>query len=100
MEALARLGDAYLKIGQPEKAVPCYQRIYVMYGRWPEYVAKAYWQSGQAFEKLSRLPEAAATYREFLERGDLSGYDEYNVAKQRLNELGSRAEVKPLRSSA
>lgn len=85
--ALNHLGDLYLASGHPEKAIPCYQRIYVMYGRWPDYVARAYWESGQAFEKLDRKPEAVATYKELAGRSDLASFTETALARQRLKEL-------------
>ena len=95
---LTQLGDAYLKAGAPGKAVPCYQRVYLMYGRWPDCVARAYWQSGQAFEQLTRREEAVATYRELVGRADLASFDETGKARQRLAELG--ATVQPPTSPA
>ena len=86
---LVQLGDAYLKQGDPGKAVPCYQRVYLMYGRWPDCVAPAYWQSGQAFEQLTRRDAAVATYRELVGRTDLASSDEAGKARQRLAELGA-----------
>jgi len=92
---LTQLGDAYLKAGDPGKAVPCYQRVYLMYGRWPDCVARAYWQSGQAFEQLTRRDEAVATYRELVGRPDLATFDETGKARQRLAELGAVATPPP-----
>ncbi len=42
----------YMKDDKPDLAVPYYQRVYVMYGRWRDWVAKSYLRSGEAFEKL------------------------------------------------
>lgn len=87
--ALNQIGDAYMALGKPDKAVPYYQRIYVMYGRWSDYVAKAYWQSGQAFEKLNMRQEALNTYKEFTDNAELAALPEYPKAKERLAKLGN-----------
>jgi len=92
---LTQLGDAYLRQGDPGKAVPCYQRVYLMYGRWPDCVARAYWQSGQAFEQLTRRAEAVATYRELASRTDLASFEEAGKARQRLAELGEALSPAP-----
>jgi len=93
---LTQLGDTHLKAGDPGKAVPCYQRVYLMYGRWPDCVARAYWQSGQAFEQLTRRDEAVATYRELVGRADLASFDETGKARQRLAELGATVNPPPV----
>jgi TolA-binding protein len=88
VEALYQIGETYLKQDDPKKAIPYFQRIYVMYGRWPGPVAKSYWESGQAFEKLSMREEAVNTYREFINNTHLNGTPEYAKARQRLRDLG------------
>lgn len=88
VEALLQIGEVYLGQGDPKRAIPYFQRIYVMYGRWPEPVAKSYWESGQAFEKLSMREEAVNTYKEFINNTHLDGTPEYPKARQRLRELG------------
>jgi TolA-binding protein len=87
VEALHQLGEIHLRQGQPEKAIPYFQRIYVMYGRYASYVAKAYWKSGQAFEQLHLRTEAANTYREFLAKPELAGMEEFAKAKARLETI-------------
>jgi tetratricopeptide (TPR) repeat protein len=52
--------------GQPRRAVAYYQRVYVLYAKWPERVAKAYLRSGEAFEALGDFPAARRTYQEML----------------------------------
>ncbi len=65
-EALLQLADSHMEAGQPRRAVAYYQRVYVLYSRWPERVAKAYLRSGEAFEALGDLPAARRTYQEML----------------------------------
>jgi tetratricopeptide (TPR) repeat protein len=88
VEALSRIGETYLTLDKPDKAVPYFQRIYVMYGKYSPLVAKAYWQSGQAFEKLKLRTEAINTYKEFIGKNQLSSTEEYSKAKERLTALG------------
>lgn len=87
-EALFRLGEIHMAEGQPALAVPYFQRIYVMHGRWGEWVAKAYFRSGEAFEKLKDTPSARKTYQELAGKEDLSAFPESQLAKERLQALG------------
>ncbi len=87
VEALYKIGEIYQARGDSKRAIPYFQRIYVMYGRWGDYVARAYWQSGQAFEKLEMKQEAANTYRELIGNEQLKGTAEYAQARQRLDAL-------------
>jgi TolA-binding protein len=85
--ALIDLGELLLKRGQTQKAFPYFQRVYVMYGRWPEHVAKAYLKSGTILEKLNDPDGARRTYEEMLARDDLASTREAAVARERLARL-------------
>jgi tetratricopeptide (TPR) repeat protein len=87
-EALYRMGDIQLRAGKPELAIPYFQRIYVMHGRWRDWVAKAYLASGQAFEKLNDTTSARKTYQELGEKEELSDLPETTKARERLSALG------------
>lgn len=87
-EALYRIGEIHMADGKPELAVPYFQRIYVMHGRWGEWVAKAYFRSGEAFEKLKDTPSARKTYQELAAKDDLASFPESQLAKDRLQALG------------
>ncbi len=86
-QALLQLGELEMAGGRPKTAIPYFQRIYIMYGRWRDAVARAYLRSGEAFEKLGDLPAARRTYEEMLGREDLSGLPEAAAARQRLEQL-------------
>jgi len=86
--ALNKIGNSYMALGKPDKAVPYFQRIYIMYGAYPDHVAEAYWQSAQAFEKLNMKQEALKTYKEILGRDDLKPFKAYLQAKERLQQIG------------
>ncbi len=87
-EALYLTGEIYMKEGKPELAVPYFQRIYVMHGRWTDWVARAYYRSGEAFEKLKDTLSARRTYQELSEREELSEMEETAKARERLQALG------------
>ncbi|MCX7869873.1 MAG: hypothetical protein N2322_07975, partial [Terrimicrobiaceae bacterium] len=87
-EALVRIGDIHLREGRPGLAVPYYQRVYVMHGKWRDWVARAYFRSGEAFEKLKDPLSARRTYQELAGREDLAAFEESSKARQRLEALG------------
>ncbi len=94
-EALYRSGEIHMAGGKPELAVPYFQRIYVMHGRWGEWVAKAYLRSGEAFEKLKDTPSARKTYQELTGKEDLASFPETKLAKDRLDSLGGPLKEEP-----
>jgi len=87
-EALFRIGQIHLADNEPGLAIPYFQRLYVMHGRWTDWVAKAYLQSGVAFEKLKDPDSARKTYQELLANKDLAECPESAAAKSRLAALG------------
>jgi len=87
-EALYLIGEIYMNEARPDLAIPYFQRLYVMHGRWRDWVAKAYYRSGEAFEKLNDESSARRTYQELTEREDLAGFEEALKARGRLDLLG------------
>lgn len=85
--ALCRIGEAQEALGQFEKAMPYYQRVYVMYGGHPDPAAKAYLASARIFERLKLWESARKTYEEFLGRDDLASHEEYALARERLQSI-------------
>jgi TolA-binding protein len=86
-EALYLIGESHMRDSRPELAIPYFQRLYVMHGRWQDWVAKAYYRSGEAFEKLNDELSARRTYQELTEREDLAGFEETFKARRRLESL-------------
>ncbi len=87
-EALYHIGEMHMGESRPDLAIPYFQRLYVMYGRWRDWVAKAYYRSGEAFEKLNDELSARRTYQELSEREDLAEFEEAVKARRRLDSLG------------
>lgn len=90
-EALIELGEILMEEGEYGKAVAYFQRVYVMYDRWPAFVAKAYLRSGIAFEKLDDKESALKTYRELIAREELAASVEKSEAKKRIAQLEPEA---------
>ncbi|MCO6400586.1 MAG: tetratricopeptide repeat protein [Verrucomicrobia bacterium] len=75
--------------GDFRKAIPFYQRVYVLYEAYTDAVAQAYLKSGSAFEKIKDTESAVKTYQEMLEVKNLAGRPELDEARQRLAKLQS-----------
>jgi TolA-binding protein len=87
VKALYDLGQIHERLGQPRKAAACYERIYVLYGKYVAWVAKAYLARGQVLEGMKLRAEAREVYEEFLQKPELSGTEEFQSAQQRLEGL-------------
>ena len=85
--SLFYLGEIAVKQGDLPKGIIFYQRVFVSHVRYPEWVAKSYLASGQAFESLGKNKEAATTYREMLRNERLAGQPQLAVAQARLKAL-------------
>jgi tetratricopeptide (TPR) repeat protein len=91
-EALLALGELEMERNRPEIAIPYYQRIYILYGKWRDAVAQAYLRSGEAFEQIDDLEAARKTYEELVASEDLASLPEAEVARQKLQRLGPSME--------
>lgn len=94
-EALFRIGQLHMADGNPRLAIPYFQRIYVMHGRWREWVAKAYLRSGEAFERIRDTESARRTYREISSKEELADLPESAAAKRRLHALQREVATTP-----
>ncbi len=87
VRALYKIGQAHEDLKQPDKALPYFQKIYILYGKYSEYVAKAYLASGRIFEELKMRQEATNTYKEMLGKKQLELFPEFIEAGRRLEAL-------------
>jgi TolA-binding protein len=88
-QAMIGVAECLEARGDYRKAIPYYQRIYVLYQAYTNSVAAAYLKSGQAFEKLNDVGSAQRTYREMLADDALSRTPEADQARVRLAKLQS-----------
>lgn len=87
-EAFLAAGSLLAKRDQFREALPYYEQLYVLFNRYPELVAKAYWGRGQALEKLGKSDEAREVYSELALRDDLKATRESAEGRQRAITLG------------
>ena len=86
-KALLSLGEIEMSRQRPQMAIPYYQRIYVLYGKWRDTVAQAYLRSGEAFEQLNDTEAARKTYEELANSEDLGSLPQAQTAREKLKKF-------------
>ena len=90
-QSIYSLGQILVQRGTSEdlaQAQAHFQRVYISYKKYTPWVAKAYVSSGETFEKLGKVPEAIATYKEMIRYQDrFENYSELAKARERLRVL-------------
>ena len=87
-EALFCMGDLHQSQGQPRLALPYLQRVYVSYGGFQPWAAKAYLASAEAFTSLGESAAARNSYAELLASGLAPDAPERALAASMLKALG------------
>ncbi len=88
-EALYNIGLCRREQGETEAAFAFFQRVYVLYAGYPQWVARAYLQSAECLEQLGKTQEAVRTYTEMIHREDVKGLPEVMDAIEALQRLGA-----------
>ena len=86
-ESLYQIGMCRLQQGEVREAFAFFQRIYVLYGNYADWTARAYLQSAICLEKLNQRQDAIKTYGEMLAKEKLKKTPEYQEAEKRLAKL-------------
>ncbi len=87
-EALYYSGVCKMELGAVDEAFAYFQRIYVLYEEYTEWVAPAYARSVDCMEKLGGYDrEIVNTYREMLANENVAATPEGAAAARRLKEL-------------
>jgi len=88
-EAQYKIGLAHMESGDYLKAHGFFQRTYVAYPHFRKWAALSYLNSGLCLEKLGKISETRATYKEFLATPGMEEYEAvlYRQIKSRLNTL-------------
>jgi tetratricopeptide (TPR) repeat protein len=87
-EALFCMGELHHSIGEPNLALPYLQRVYVSYGGFQPWAAKAYLASAEAFTAIGKHQSARNTYNELLASGLAPDAPERAIASSKLKALG------------
>jgi len=85
--SLAGLARIETALGNPERAIPYWQRIYTLYPAYPEIIIDAYWQSALLFEQIDDNTAARNTLRELVSDERLKDFEAYRFAQGRLSKL-------------
>lgn len=83
------LGEAEKQQGHLAEAHAHFQRVYVAYGRYLPWVAKAYLEAADCLDKLDKKMDATNTLREMLRNPRLAEFKEAQEARDRLRKLGA-----------
>ncbi len=94
-QALLALGELEMQRDRPQVAIPYYQRIYILYGKWRDTVAKAYLRSGEAFEQVADLEAARKTYEELANSEELASLPEADQAREKLKKFAPADDPQP-----
>jgi tetratricopeptide (TPR) repeat protein len=86
-QGLLGIGQCYGAQEDWNKAIPYYQRIYLLYGAYTNEMAQAYLESAEAFERLGDYEAARNTYREMLSQESLEGHSLLTDAREKLATL-------------
>ena len=92
-QALLSLGEIEMSRQRPQTAIPYYQRIYVLYGKWRDTVAQAYLRSGEAFEQLDDKEAARKTYEELANSEDLGSLPQAQTAREKLKKFAPQEQA-------
>jgi len=96
-DALLATGFYYVSRKSPREALPYFEQVYLLFNRFPEKVATAYYQRAKALEDLGMTGKAREVYSELATRPDLAEFDSSSLARQRATSLGGV--IPPLDSS-
>ena len=87
-EALMKTAELHVSQGRYRESLPYYEQIYILYNRFPEMVAAAYYRRGQALEELAMPDKAREVYSELANRPDLADFKPTTLATARARALG------------
>jgi TolA-binding protein len=85
--ALYGLGETARARNKLAEATAYFERIYVMYAAFHEWVAKAYLARADCLRKLHETARATETLTEMIAIPELAKYPEYETAKKMLAQL-------------
>ncbi len=94
-EILSLLGEDYAAQGDYLKATAYFERVYVVYGKYKDLVAKAYYRRGEMIEKIGDKSSAYEVYAELVARNDLAEFKEYRLGRTKADQLKEFARPKP-----
>jgi tetratricopeptide (TPR) repeat protein len=74
--------------GRHREALPYFEQVYLLFNRFPALVADAYFERGEALEKLGMSEKAREVYSELVTRVDLASFERARLGAIRARALG------------
>ncbi len=87
-DALLAAGAIHVQTERYREALPYYEQVYLLFHRYPEKVATAYWERGRALELMGEKKKAREVYSELASREDLKDFKVTATATRRAEDLG------------
>jgi tetratricopeptide (TPR) repeat protein len=87
-EAFLKTGRHQIKQGHTRESLPYFEQVYLLFNRFPDLVAQAYFERGEALEKLGLTDKAREVYSELASRTDLVDLESFKRSVERANALG------------
>ncbi len=95
--ALMETARLHYKKGNYREALPYFEQVYLLFNRFPAVVADAYFERGEALEKLGMPEKAREVYSELVSREDLAPFERSKAGLKRATALGGV--IKPKESA-
>lgn len=87
-EAFMKAAELHVSRQRYREALPYFEQVYLLFNRYPELVATAYYGRGQALEKLGMRDKAREVYSELANRTDLADFQSTKLGIGRAEALG------------
>jgi len=87
-EAFISAARLHAKKGRFREALPYFEQVYLLFNRFPPLVADAYFERGEALEKLGMPEKAREVYSELASREDLASFKPAQLSRERAEALG------------
>jgi tetratricopeptide (TPR) repeat protein len=87
-EAFMKTAELHVAHKRYRESLPYYEQIYILFNRFPELVASAYYGRGRALEELGMPDKAREVYSELANRPDLAEFESARLGAARARSLG------------
>lgn len=87
-EAFLQTGRHHVKRDHFREALPYFEQVYLLFNRFPDLVAQAYFERGEALEKMGLKDKAREVYSELASRTDLENSELFKRSIERADALG------------
>jgi tetratricopeptide (TPR) repeat protein len=87
-EAFMKTAELHVSHKRYRESLPYFEQIYILFNRFPELVASAYYGRGRALEEMAMPDKAREVYSELANREDLAEFEPARLGAARARMLG------------